>query len=57
MRVNRLTTPTTSIKEKRNDEVMAAKVAQQEALIAYMAVMTDVELPTDEEESEGGIYE
>lgn len=45
----------TSIQEKRAAERMAAKLEQQSALLDYVAIMTDVELPV--EESEGTAYE
>jgi len=39
----------TSIQEKRAAERMAAQLAQQQALLDYVAIMADVELPVDEE--------
>lgn len=37
----------TSIQEARKLENMAAKVERQEALLAYVAIMADVDLPEE----------
>ena len=40
----------TSIPEERQKENMAADLAEQKALTAYVAMMADVDLPEDEQE-------
>lgn len=44
----------TSIPEQRENEQLRAQVEEQEALLEYVMIMTDVEIP---EESEGDINE
>lgn len=48
-----------SISEERERENMVAAVAKQEALIEYIAIMTDCEeiLESENEESEADTYE
>lgn len=50
----------TSVYEEREKENMRATIAEQAAIIDYIALMTDVELPTQDtgmEESEVQQYE
>ena len=41
-----------TIREARNEEDIQAKVARQEALLGYIAMMTDVEIQEENEEEE-----
>lgn len=43
-----------SISEARAQEHMAAKVEKQEALLEYVAIMADIELPSEEAETMNG---
>ena len=50
----------TSVYEEREKETMRATIAEQAAIIDYIALMTDVELPTQDtgmEESEVQQYD
>lgn len=40
----------TTVKEAREADVMRAKVEEQAAMIEYIAIMADVELPEEESE-------
>ena len=44
---------TSTIEEARKQENNAAKIEQQAALIEYVAIMADIELPTAESEGMG----
>ena len=41
-----------TIREARNEEDIQAKVERQEALLGYIAMMTDVEIQEENEEEE-----
>ncbi len=41
-----------SIAEARERENMKAKIAEQEALLEYVAIMADIEIDSDDEEVE-----
>lgn len=41
-----------TIREARNEEDIQAKVERQEALLGYIAMMTDVEIQEENEEAE-----
>ena len=48
----------TTIQEARQQEQVAADIAKQAALLEYVAIMADVELPdASDEESEGLSHE
>ena len=40
-----------SISEERKNERMAAELEKQKALLEYVAIMADVELPDEEEQN------
>lgn len=42
----------TSIQEERKQEALAADLEKQKALTEYVAMMADVDLPTEEKETE-----
>lgn len=45
----------TNIAEEREKENMRATIAEQAAIIDYIAVMTDIELPTTDNTEEMGM--
>lgn len=44
-----------TIADDREKDNLRATIAKQNSLIDYLSMMTDVDLPVDEDEMEGGI--